>query len=1468
MLLRREALKDDLESKLMVILNHFGRELETVQRLYEKQKASPPASRNMPPVAANILWARQLRRRIEGPMREFAQHANLMATKEAKKLIKVYDKSLRTLTEYEMLWRDAWAKGFDAATSGLQATLLVQHPTTGDLTVNFDRTILQLLKECKGLKRMGLEVPEPAKLVFLQEDKFKRNFDLLVHTLGEYERVLNAVLPVAAPLLAPHRVKLQRAIQPGLVALTWTSMSISVYLHSFHSELERFEELAAKIGDVIGNRITRTLRTVAAVPLAAPLPSGGERCTLEQWVDTQERLITIFSICHALFSPYITENWILQERHAHEQTAVIAAKKIEVEAAVADLIALVAKSPVQNNMAIAVDPIRTRELSAHFAELWRRAVLQSTREALRKLRRRMDARAVEVSQGSFSSQEVIPAPGRPMATTARCDAFMDMDVELQMPGVIITPPPDEIRAVVSRSARAILGISKALSGWGQANVAERISNLVGHANGGNLAPADVAIASDVGVAIALDEGYASQAIYASVVSSAEIVRELLLLRGSIEGAKRSLSEYLRGFSKHVFLWREDKTAVYDTFTARGPTLDDFEDELLRAVSIEAEIERVPARHAIGALALETAPLKIALRREAAAWKALYAQNLHAQAKRDLDDLVGWMQEMGRFLRREVGDLHDVRTVMRYLADIREMESRKDWSISPLTERYDLLRRNGALVPKEESDLVADLDYSWRKLNRMADELTTRLQTMQAGFRIGLERNVRAFAADVIHFRDAFDAHGPGVLGLKPIEACERLRRFQRLFEERVRKFEGCRAGEALFGMPLTEYPVLNRTRLELCLLKKLYGLYSRVLTTVFEFGERQWGEVKESETLGAMISALEGFGAEMNKMPKELRSWAAFGELKRIVETYLESLPLAQMLAHPAMRARHWEMLAERLGQPLYITADSFKLASLLEVGAARCGGGSVGGSGGDAAAAGCGGAGAQGADGASGDDSAVHTVVISTARASSALAPSRGDVDVALAAGGLKVYSSDVEEIAGAAVKEEGIEKKLKELNLDWGMRNLTLAHFKSRGMLMLNGSATAELIEALEEAQMNLGSMMASRFVLPFKETVAEWILKLSTVSEILETWLQVQSMWQYLEVVFTSGDIARQLPQESKRFAAIDKNWIKMMGRAAETPNVIGHVYGNGSLKQLLPQMLEQLELCQKALSGYLDQKRSAFPRFFFVADATLLEILSQGSNPQAIQSHLASVFDAIERVTFDTKDRNLIIEIASAEDEIVKLASPVRAEGNIEEWLLRLLNAMMESVNGIIAHAALECECLATEELTHKYQSQVALLAIQMKWTLDSEEALYRSRSERSIMAATNKRHNARLGSLVAMNMRDDAELRAHGSWTRKKVETLILVDVHQRDVFEEVVRKRVRDPEDFEWQKQARFYWRHDVEHAQVSVADVDFRYMCEYLGVKDRLVITPLTDRCYITLSQVGKNKLTPFGGAERDSNP
>lgn len=74
-----------------------------------------------------------------------------------------------------------------------------------------------------------------------------------------------------------------------------------------------------------------------------------------------------------------------------------------------------------------------------------------------------------------------------------------------------------------------------------------------------------------------------------------------------------------------------------------------------------------------------------------------------------------------------------------------------------------------------------------------------------------------------------------------------------------------------------------------------------------------------------------------------------------------------------------------------------------------------------------------------------------------------------------------------------------------------------------------------------------------------------------------------------------------------------------------------------QERLENMLTQLEQCEKALQDYLETKRIAFPRFYFVAPADLLDILSKGSMPQLILRHLPKCFDNVHNLAFNKDDR---------------------------------------------------------------------------------------------------------------------------------------------------------------------------------------------------------------------------------------
>ena len=250
----------------------------------------------------------------------------------------------------------------------------------------------------------------------------------------------------------------------------------------------------------------------------------------------------------------------------------------------------------------------------------------------------------------------------------------------------------------------------------------------------------------------------------------------------------------------------------------------------------------------------------------------------------------------------------------------------------------------------------------------------------------------------------------------------------------------------------------------------------------------------------------------------------------------------------------------------------------------------------------------------------------------------------------------------------------------------------------------------------------MRGSPFIEPFKEELFAWEETLMSTQENLEVWLQVQATWCYLEPVFSSEDIKKQMPAESTMFQDVDKAWKRLMNAVVEQPASL-EVIKIPNLGKTLKDCFKKLEEVQKGLNDYLEEKRSAFPRFYFLSADELLEILSETKEPEKVQPHLKKCFEGIARLKFDGEKK--ISAMYSKEGEEVpfsRIIDPVLAKGNVEKWLVEVEDVMLKSVKKFHEEAMQEYGRKDREKWVISYQGMAVLCIAMMFWTSQAEESM--------------------------------------------------------------------------------------------------------------------------------------------------
>lgn len=176
-------------------------------------------------------------------------------------------------------------------------------------------------------------------------------------------------------------------------------------------------------------------------------------------------------------------------------------------------------------------------------------------------------------------------------------------------------------------------------------------------------------------------------------------------------------------------------------------------------------------------------------------------------------------------------------------------------------------------------------------------------------------------------------------------------------------------------------------------------------------------------------------------------------------------------------------------------------------------------------------------------------------------------------------------------------------------------------------------------------------------------------------------------------------------------------------------------------------------------------------------------------------------------------------------------------------------MRSTIQHYMGEGAIAYEEKPRDQWLFDYPAQVSLCGTQIWWSAEVNIAFSRvEEGYDNAMRDYYKKQVYQLSTLISLLLGDLSKE------DRQKIMTICTIDVHSRDVVSKLIQMKIDNAMAFQWVSQLRHRWDDKEKDCFANICDAQFRYSYEYLGNTPRLVITPLTDRCYITLTQVKFN--------------
>ncbi|XP_021916204.1 dynein heavy chain, cytoplasmic isoform X5 [Zootermopsis nevadensis] len=751
---------------------------------------------------------------------------------------------------------------------------------------------------------------------------------------------------------------------------------------------------------------------------------------------------------------------------------------------------------------------------------------------------------------------------------------------------------------------------------------------------------------------------------------------------------------------------------------------------------------------------------------------------------------------------EAASTSDAVTFITYVQSLKRKMKSWEKQVEVYREGQRILERQRFQFPNSWLH-VDNIEGEWGAFNEIIKRKDSSIQTQVASLQMKIVAEDKAVETRTNDFLNDWERSKPVEGHLRPDEALQHLQMYESKFARLKEERDNvAKAKEALeLQEPGGVSTSEDRMQVVFEELQDLRGVWSEL--------SRIWAqidEIREKPWLSVqprkLRQQLDTLMAQLKELPARLRQYSSYEYVKKLLQGYTKVNMMIVELKSDALKERHWKLLMKQL-RVNWVLSD-LTLGQVWDV--------------------------------------------------------------------NLQKNEAVVKDIILVAQGEMALEEFLKQVRESWQNYELDLINYQNKCRLIRGWD---DLFNKVKEHINSVAAMKLSPYYKVFEEEALTWEEKLNRINALFDVWIDVQRRWVYLEGIFSgSADIKVLLPVETSRFQSISSEFLGLMKKVTKSPMVMD-VLNIPGVQRSLERLADLLGKIQKALGEYLERERTSFPRFYFVGDEDLLEIIGNSKNVARLQKHFKKMFAGVAAILLN-EDNTVITGIASREGEEVQFSEPVSTVDHpkINEWLSLVEGQMRFTLASSLAQAVQDIKqfkdgAIDRQAYMHwcdKYQAQIVVLAAQILWSEDVEAALHQISTAGDQKMPPLERVLSQVET--TLNVLADSVLQEQPPLRRKKLEHLINEFVHKRTVTRRLVANRISSPKAFEWLCEMRFYFdprqTEVLQQLTIHMANAKFFYGFEYLGVQDRLVQTPLTDRCYLTMTQALEARLggSPFGPA------